>query len=48
MAGASKGFGFVSYSALDEADAAMAAMQGAMVGGRAVKIEKTSEDGGRG
>ena len=40
----SKGFGFVSFSAPHEADAAMQAMNGAMVAGRQVRIEKTSED----
>ena len=32
--GVSKGFGFVSFSTCDEADAAMASMNGAMIGGR--------------
>ena len=43
--GISKGFGFVSYSTPEAADAAMAAMNGAMIGGRQIRIEKTSEDG---
>jgi len=43
--GLSKGFGFVSYSTPEAADAAMAAMNGAMIGGRQIRIEKTSEDG---
>ena len=43
--GVSKGFGFVSYSEVAAADAAMAAMNGAMVAGRQIRIEKTSEDG---
>ena len=42
--GMSKGFGFVSFSAPHEADAALAAMNGAMIGGRQIRIEKTSED----
>ena len=41
--GVSKGFGFVSYSEVAAADAAMAAMNGAMVAGRQVRIKKTSE-----
>jgi len=44
--GISKGFGFVSYDSAEAADAAMAAMNGAMIGGRQIRIEKTSEDGG--
>ena len=43
--GVSKGFGFVSYTDVGAADAAMAAMNGAMVAGRQIRIEKTSEDG---
>ena len=43
--GVSKGFGFVSYADVASADAAMAAMNGAMVAGRQIRIEKTSEDG---
>uniref|UniRef100_A0A7S3AZ34 Uncharacterized protein n=1 Tax=Haptolina ericina TaxID=156174 RepID=A0A7S3AZ34_9EUKA len=44
--GISKGYGFVSYAAAESADAALAAMNGAMIGGRQIRIEKTSEDGG--
>jgi len=44
--GISKGYGFVSYADAHSADAAMAAMNGAMIGGRQIRIEKTSEDGG--
>ena len=43
--GVSKGFGFVSYDNVASADAAMAAMNGALVAGRQIRIEKTSEDG---
>ena len=43
--GNSKGFGFVSYDNPASADAAMAAMNGAMVAGRQIRIEKTAEDG---
>ena len=42
--GVSKGFGFVSYTDAAAADAAMAAMNGAMVAGRQIRIEKTAED----
>jgi len=44
--GVSKGFGFVSYDNPMSADAALSAMNGAMVGGRQIRIEKTAEDGG--
>lgn len=43
--GVSKGFGFVSYATVEAADAALAHMNGAMVSGRQIRIEKTSEDG---
>lgn len=43
--GVSKGFGFVSYSTPEAADAAMASMNGALIGGKQIRIEKTSEDG---
>ena len=43
--GLSKGFGFVSYDHPACADAAIASLNGTMVGGRQVRIEKTSEDG---
>ena len=42
--GVSKGFGFVSFSEPAAADAAMAAMNGAMIAGRQIRIEKTAED----
>ena len=42
--GVSKGFGFVSFSTVAEADAAILNMNGSMVGGRTIRIEKTSED----
>eukprot|EP00966_Prymnesium_polylepis_P109279 2529632-Prymnesium_polylepis.3 len=38
--GISKGFGFISFATVEEADAAMAAMDGTMIGGRKIKIEK--------
>ena len=41
--GMSKGFGFVSFSTAAEADAVMAAMDGALVGGRQIRIEKTTD-----
>jgi hypothetical protein len=40
--GISKGFGFVSFTTAEEADAAMASMNGAMIGGRQIRIEKSS------
>lgn len=40
--GVSKGFGFVSFSSVEEADAAMVAMNGAMIGGRQIRIEKSN------
>ena len=42
--GVSKGFGFVSYDNVQSADAAMASMNGAMIGGKQIRIEKTAED----
>ena len=42
-----KGFGFVSFAAVAEADAAMAAMNGATVQGRALRIEKTAGPDGK-
>ena len=42
--GVSKGFGFVSFTDPASADAAMASMNGAMIGGRQIRIEKTAED----
>jgi len=39
--GWSKGFGFVSYGTPEEADAAMAAVHGAWMAGREMKVEKT-------
>jgi len=40
--GISKGFGFVSFTTVEEADAAMASMNGAMIGGRQIRVEKSS------
>lgn len=42
--GWSKGFGFVSFAAPEEADAALAAVHGAWMDGREMKVEKTKED----
>ena len=42
--GVSKGFGFVSYDNPQSAEAAMAAMNGAMIAGRQIRIERTAED----
>ena len=44
--GWSKGFGFVSFSQVDSADAAIAAMNGSWLAGKQMKIEKTKEDSG--
>ena len=41
--GMSKGFGFISYATAAEADAAMSAMNGAMIGGRQIRVEKTAD-----
>ena len=42
--GWSKGFGFVSFASVEEADAALAAVHGAWMDGREMKVEKTKED----
>ena len=42
--GWSKGFGFVSFGTTEEADAALAAVHGAWMDGREMKVEKTKED----
>ena len=42
--GVSKGFGFISYDNVASANAAMEAMNGAMIAGRQIRIEKTAED----
>ena len=41
--GWSKGFGFVSYATVEEADAAIAAVHGSWVAGREMKVEKTHD-----
>lgn len=43
VTGESKGFGFVSYDTPQEADAAVENMNGAMVGDRRLKVEKSRE-----
>ena len=40
--GVSKGFGFVSFSTPEEADAAMTALHGALIAGKRMRIEKAS------
>ena len=40
--GVSKGFGFVSFATADEADTAMQAMHGTMIGGKRLRIEKAT------
>jgi len=42
--GWSKGFGFVSFSTVEEADAAVAQVHGSWMAGREMKVEKTRED----
>jgi len=42
--GWSKGFGFVSFSGIHEADAAMAAVHGSWMAGREMKVEKTHDN----
>jgi len=42
--GWSKGFGFVSFSRIEEADAAMAAVHGSWMAGREMKVEKTHDN----
>ena len=44
--GWSKGFGFVSFSEVEAADAAIAAMNGGWLAGKQMKLEKTKEDAG--
>ena len=42
--GESKGFGFVSYQSVEEADAAVANLNGANIEGRRLKVEKSREN----
>jgi len=42
--GWSKGFGFVSFSTTQEADAALGAVHASWMAGREMKVEKTRED----
>lgn len=44
--GANKGFGFVSFAEVDAADRAIAFLQGQVIAGKPLRIEKTKEDGG--
>ena len=41
--GWSKGFGFVSFATVEEADAALVAVHGSWMAGREMKVEKTHE-----
>ena len=41
--GWSKGFGFVSFASVQEADAALAQVHGSWMAGREMKVEKTRE-----
>lgn len=43
--GANKGFGFVSFADVQAADRAIGFLQGQVVAGKALRIEKTKEDG---
>ena len=42
--GWSKGFGFVSFGTVEEADAAMAAVHGSWMAGREMKVERTHDN----
>jgi len=46
--GNSKGFGFVSYDKAESAGAALAALDGKEVGGKMMRVEKTSDEIARG
>lgn len=46
VTGESKGFGFISYNTVEEADAAVENMNGAMLKGRRMKVEKSRDQGG--
>jgi hypothetical protein len=43
--GMSKGYGFVSFASVEDADRAIAYLNGQMVAGKTFRIEKTKEDG---
>ena len=42
--GWSKGFGFVSFATIEEAEAAMRAINGQMIAGKETKVEKTHDN----
>lgn len=42
--GWSKGFGFVSFQTIEEADAALQAVHGSWIAGREMKVEKTHDN----
>lgn len=46
--GMSRGFGFVSFAKPEEADEAIKRLNGTIVAGRSIKVEKTREDQGDG
>ncbi len=46
--GRSRGFGFVTFSSSDEAQAAIAAMDGQDLDGRTVRVNEAQERGSRG
>lgn len=43
--GQNKGFGFISFARVEDADRAIASLQGQFINGKAIRIEKTKEDG---
>jgi hypothetical protein len=43
--GQNKGFGFISFARVEDADRAIASLQGQFIMGKPIRIEKTKEDG---
>lgn len=46
--GRSRGFGFVTYSAAEQAKAAIGEMDGTELGGRTIRVNEAEDRGGRG
>ncbi|KAJ1635183.1 hypothetical protein T492DRAFT_968736 [Pavlovales sp. CCMP2436] len=46
VTGLSKGFGFVSFANVEDADRSIQYLQGQVIQGKSMRIEKTKEDGG--